>query len=146
MGMPIRLLTLTTSMAQSMLFQMLPVESPQPLVFHKFPFLCKISSAAAPTMRGLAPLLRPPMGSYQGGCPTIAHQEFKPPMQPSMQQEVILPNPKNYKIPANLWDLDIPRAAREPGPLAQNFHPSLRYYGESILSDTQQRWCIPTSR
>ena len=38
-------------------------------------------------------------------------------MQPSMQPEVILPNP-GYKIAANLWDLDIPRSAREPGPLA----------------------------
>ena len=58
------------------------------------------------------------MSSYQGCCPTIAeHQEFKPPMQPSMQQEVILPNP-GYKIPANLWELEIPRVAREPGPLA----------------------------
>ena len=38
-------------------------------------------------------------------------------MQPSKQQEVILPNP-GYKIPANLWDLDIPRVAHEPGPLA----------------------------
>ena len=42
---------------------------------------------------------------------------MQPQMQPSMQQEVILPNP-GYKIPANLWDLEIPRVAREPGPLA----------------------------
>ena len=39
--------------------------------------------AAPAMMHGLA---RPPMGSYQGGCPTIAeHQEFQPPRQPSMQ-------------------------------------------------------------
>ena len=75
--------------------------------------------AAAAIMHGLA---RPPMSLYQGGCPTIAeHQEFQPPMQPSvqppMQDDVIVPNP-GYKIPANLWELDIPRVAREPGPLA----------------------------
>ena len=40
-------------------------------------------AAAAAMMHGLA---RPPMSSYQGGCPTIAeHQEFQPPMQPPMQ-------------------------------------------------------------
>ena len=42
---------------------------------------------------------------------------MQPPMQPSMLPEVILPNP-GHKIPANLWDLDIPRVARERGPLA----------------------------
>ena len=65
---------------------------------------------------------RPPASSYHGGCPTIAkHQEFIPPMPPpnetSMQPYVILPNP-GYKIEANLWNLDIPRSARIPGPLA----------------------------
>ena len=34
-----------------------------------------------------------------------------------MQPEVILPSP-GYKIAASLWELDIPRSAREPGPLA----------------------------
>ena len=42
---------------------------------------------------------------------------MQPPAQPSMQQDVNLPNP-GYKIPANLWDLDVPRVAHEPGPLA----------------------------
>ena len=70
-------------------------------------------------MHGLS---KPPVSSYQGGCPTIAeHQEFMPPTQPPMQSstqsEVIVPNP-GYKIAATLWDLDIPRSAREPGPLA----------------------------
>ena len=79
----------------------------------------QLQCAAAAMMHGLA---RPPVSSYQGSCPTIAeHQEFmppmQPPMQPSMQQEVILPNP-GCKIPANLWGLDIPRVAREPGPPA----------------------------
>ena len=46
-----------------------PMKSPQP------------QCAAAAMMHGLA---RPPISSYQGGCPTIAeHQELKPPMQPS---------------------------------------------------------------
>ena len=60
--------------------------------------------------------------SYHGGCPSIAeHQEFtlsmQPPVLTSMQHEVILPNP-GYKIEANLWNLDVPRSARDPGPLA----------------------------
>ena len=42
---------------------------------------------------------------------------MQPPVQPSMQPEVILPNP-GYKIAANLWELDVSRRAREPGPLA----------------------------
>ena len=63
-----------------------------------------------------------PASSYHGGCPSIAeHQEFTPSMQPpaltSMQQDVIVPNP-GYKIEANLWNLDVPRSARGPGPLA----------------------------
>ena len=88
-----------------------PAEAPQP------------QCTAAAMMHGVS---KPPMSSYQGGCPTIAeHQELmppmqppmKPPMQPSMQPEVIPPNP-GYKIAANLWELEIPRSAREPGPLA----------------------------
>ena len=48
-----------------------PAEAPQP------------QCAAAAMMHGLS---RPPVSSYQGGCPTIAeHQEFMPPMQPPMQ-------------------------------------------------------------
>ena len=71
--------------------------------------------AAAAMMHGVS---RPPASSWQGGCPTIAeHQEFMPPMQPLMQQDVILPNP-GYKIEANLWNLDVQRSARIPGPLA----------------------------
>ena len=75
--------------------------------------------AAAAMMHGVS---RPPASSWQGGCPTIAeHQEFMPPMQPpmqtSMQPYVILPNP-GYKIEANLWNLDVQRSARIPGPLA----------------------------
>ena len=71
--------------------------------------------AAAAMMHGVS---RPPASSWQGGCPTIAeHQEFAPPMQPSMQPEVILPNP-GHKIAANLWNLDIQSSARFPGPLA----------------------------
>ena len=42
---------------------------------------------------------------------------MQPSMPPSVQGDGIVPNP-GYKIPANLWDLDIPRVAREPGPLA----------------------------
>ena len=38
-------------------------------------------------------------------------------MQTSMQPCVILPNP-GYKIEANLWNLDVQRSARIPGPLA----------------------------
>ena len=61
---------------------------------------------------------RPAASSWQGGCPTIAeHQEFMPPTQSSMQPGVILPNP-GYKIEANLWNLDVQRSARIPGPLA----------------------------
>ena len=91
-----------------------PVEGPQASMAPPQP-----QCAPATMMHGLA---RPPMSSYQGGCPTSAeNQEFQPPtqpsMQPSMQGDVIVPNP-GYKVPANLWDLDIPRVAREPGPLA----------------------------
>ena len=91
-----------------------PVEGPQASMAPRQP-----QCAAAAMMHGLA---RPPMSSYQGGCPIIAeHQEFQPPMQPSMQSsmqgDVIVPNP-GCKLPANLWDLDIPKVAREPGPLA----------------------------
>ena len=71
--------------------------------------------AASAMMHGVS---RPPASSWQGGCPTIAeHQEFVPPMQSSMQPEVILPNP-GYKIAVNLWNLDIQTNARFPGPLA----------------------------
>ena len=84
-----------------------PAEEPQP------------QCAAAAMMHGVS---RPPASSWQGGCPTIAeHQEFMPPVQPpmqtSMQPYVILPNP-GYKIEANLWNLDVQRSARIPGPLA----------------------------
>ena len=63
-----------------------------------------------------------PASSCHGGCPTIAeHQEFTPSMQPpvltSTCQDFIVPNP-GYKIEANLWNLNIPVSAREPGPLA----------------------------
>ena len=76
-----------------------------------------------------------PASSCHGGCPTIAeHQEFtssmQPPMQNSMQPYWILPNP-GYKIEANLWNLDIPRSAREPGPLA-SFLLLLQKYSEKL--------------
>ena len=41
----------------------------------------------------------------------------QPPVLTSMLQEAILPNP-GYKIEANVWNLNVPRSAREPGPLA----------------------------
>ena len=113
-----------------------PAEAPQP----------QCAAAAAAMMHGVS---KPPASSYQGGCPTIAekHQEFipsmQPPMQPSMQPDVILPNP-GYKIPANLWELDVPSRAHEPGPLAS----FLRHCNtmESPYYPTQQRWCHSTSR
>ena len=81
-----------------------PVESPQCPAEEPQP-----QRAAAAMMHGVS---RPPASSWQGGCPTIAeHQEFMPPMQPSMQAYVILPNP-GYKIEANLWNLDVQRSAR----------------------------------
>ena len=93
----------------------LPVEGPQCPAAEPQP-----QCAAAAMMHGVS---RPPASSWQGGCPTIAeHQEFMPPMQPSMQPDVILPNPR-YKIEANLWNLDVQRSARIPGPLA----PFLRH-------------------
>ena len=52
-----------------------------------------------------------------------SHHPMQPQIQPSLQQEVILPNP-GYKIPANL---------------ASFIRHAVRYYGESILSDIQQR-------
>ena len=81
--------------------------------------------AAAAMMHGVS---RPPVSSWQGGCPTIAeHQEFmqpmQPPMQPSMQPYVIVPNP-GYKIEANLWNLDIQRSSRLP-----ILSSSLQYHG-----------------
>ena len=87
-----------------------PVEGSQGSVAGQQP-----QCAAAAMMHGAS---RPPASSWQGGCPTIAeHQEFMPPMPPSMQQDVILPNP-GYKIEANLWNLDIQRSAHIPGTLA----------------------------
>ena len=71
--------------------------------------------AAAAMMHGVS---RPPASSWQGSCPTIAeHQEFIPPMQSSTQPYVILPNP-GYKIEANVWNHNVQRSARDPGPLA----------------------------
>ena len=74
--------------------------------------------AAAAMMHGIS---RPPASSCQGGCPTIAeHQEYVPPAplprQLPMAQEMILPNP-GYKIPSNLWNLDVSNLAWE-GPVA----------------------------
>ena len=84
-----------------------PSEAPQP------------QCAAAAMMHGMS---MAPASSYHGGCPTIAeHQEFAPYMQPpgmpSMQHDVIVPNP-GYKIAANLWDLNVQSSARAPSPLA----------------------------
>ena len=126
-GDPTRSLILM-SMARSKVGSQVPAEAPQP------------QCSAAAMMHGLC---RPPMSSYQGGCPTIAeHQELRCSLLCS--QEVILPNP-GYKIAANLWDLDIPRSAREPGPLGI-FSTPLQHYGESLLSNVQQEWCDATSR
>ena len=87
-----------------------PVESPQCPAAEQQP-----QCAAAAMMHGVS---RPPASSWQNGCPTIAeHQEFMPPMQQSMQPEVILPNP-GHKIAANLWNLEVQTSARIPGPLA----------------------------
>ena len=68
--------------------------------------------AAAAMMHGVS---RPPVSSWQGGCPTIAdHQEFMP---PAPRQHVILPNP-GYKIEANLWNLEVQVSACNPDHLA----------------------------
>ena len=82
-------------------------EAPQPLC------------AAAAMMHGM-PMA--PASSAHGGCPPIAeHQEFTPCMPPPgmdmMQHEVIVPNP-GYKIPSNLWDLNIAQCVHAPSPLA----------------------------
>ena len=63
-----------------------------------------------------------PASSFHGGCPPIAeHPEFAPCMPPPgmdvMQHDVIVPNP-GYKIPANLWDLNIAQCVHAPSPLA----------------------------
>ena len=63
-----------------------------------------------------------PASSLHGGCPPIAeHQEYAPCMPPPemtmMQHDVIVPNP-DYKIAANLWDLNIAQCARSPSPLS----------------------------
>ena len=83
------------------------MEAPQPVC------------AAAAMMHGM-PMA--PASSAHGGCPSIAeHQEFAPCMPPPemtmMQREVITPNP-GYKIPDNLWDLNIAHCAHAPSPLA----------------------------
>ena len=83
------------------------MEAPQPVC------------AAAAMMHGM-PMA--PASSVHGGCPSIAeHQEFTPcmpsPEMTMMQREVITPNP-GYKIPANLWDLNIAHCAHAPSPLA----------------------------
>ena len=84
-----------------------PSEAPQPVC------------AAAAMIHGMA---MAPASSVHGGCPSIAErQEFAPCMPPPemtmMQRDVITPNP-GYKIPANLWDLNIAHCAHAPSPLA----------------------------
>ena len=75
--------------------------------------------AAAAMMHGIS---MAPASSLHGGCPPIAeNQEYS---QPSalpgmviMQHDVITPNP-DYKIPANLWYLNIAQCAQAPSPLS----------------------------
>ena len=60
--------------------------------------------------------------SLHGGCPPIAeHQEYSqssaPPGMVMMQHDASTPNP-DYKIAANLWDLNIAQCARAPSPLS----------------------------
>ena len=99
---------------------------------------------AAAMMHGMS---MAPASSVHGGCPSIAeHQEFAPCMPPPemtmMQHDVITPNP-GYKVPANLWDLNIAHCAHAPSPLATLFSP-LQHYGESVLSNVQQARCFST--
>ena len=84
-----------------------PSEAPQP------------QCAATAMMHGM-PMA--PASSIHGGCPPIAeHQKFAPCMPPpemtTMQHDIIVPNP-DYKIAANLWDLNIAQCARSPSPLS----------------------------
>ena len=75
--------------------------------------------AAAAMMHGIS---MAPASSLHGGCPPIAeNQEYSQPSAPPgmvmMQHDVITPNP-DYKIPANLWDLNVAHCARAPSPLS----------------------------
>ena len=75
--------------------------------------------AAAAMMHGIS---MAPASSLHGGRPPIAeNQEYSQPSAPPgmvmMQHDVITPNP-DYKIPANLWDLNIAHCARAPSPLS----------------------------
>ena len=61
-----------------------------------------------------------PASSLHGGCPPIAEQQEysqsrAPPGMVMMQNDVITPNP-DYKIAANLWDLNIVQCARASKP------------------------------
>ena len=97
--------------------------------------------AAAAMMHGIS---MAPASSLHGGCPPIAeNQEYSQPMAPpgmvTMQREVITPNP-DYPIPANLWDLNIPRCARAPSPLS-TFIRHCNTDAETALSTFQQTGC-----
>ena len=111
------------------------MEAPQPVC------------AAAAMMHGM-PMA--PASSIHGGCPSFAeHQEFTPCMPPPemtmMQCEVITPNP-GYKIPANLWDLNIAHCAHAPTPLAtfirhcntmeSPYYPTYSKQGVSVPADS----------
>ena len=78
-----------------------PCEDPQPIC------------AAAVMMHSRS--ARGASSSWQGGCPRIdEQQEWAPPVP---AQQVIYPNP-DYKIEANVWQLDIRHSAFTPGPIA----------------------------
>ena len=120
-----------------------PSEAPQPVC------------AAAAMMHGMS---MAPASSVHGGCPSIAeHQEFAPCMPPPamtmMQRDVITPNP-GYKIPANLWDLNIAHCAHAPSPLAtfirhcnameSPYSPTYSKQGVSVPADSMT--CTKSSR
>ena len=93
--------------------------------------------AATAMMHGIEGTPSGPASSWQSAaCPSI--HEHRPWAPPATEEDVILLNP-GYRVPANLWNLDIMERAHTPGPMAFTLATCLNN-AQSRQSKLPQQW------